>query len=192
MNNANSRFGPTRVMMVCTGNICRSPMAEIVLQHRLAEAGLGHRVEVDSSAITSYEQGSPIDRRARASLEARGYEVPEHRARQIRPGDIYARDLILAMTEGHANSLRKMSTLGTSSAAPDDAESTRIRMFRSFDPEVAPLADQDGFAESDLDLADPWYGGPDDFELCLDQIEAAIPAIVDFLRTRIEQSTNPS
>ncbi len=174
-------------MMVCTGNICRSPMAEIVLQHHLAKAGLGHRVEVDSTGISSYEQGNAIDQRARAALQGRGYEVHEHRARQTRPGDIYARDLILAMTENHANSLRKMSTLGTSSSAPDEAESTRIRMFRSFDPEVGPLADLAGFVESELDLADPWYGGPDDFELCLDQIEAATPAIVEYLRARIEQ-----
>lgn len=189
MSNANSRFGPTRVMMVCTGNICRSPMAEIVLQHHLEQAGLGHRVEVDSTGISSYEQGNPIDHRARTSLQDRGYQVHEHHARQTRPGDIYARDLILAMTERHATALRKMSTLGTSSAAPDDVGSTRIRMFREFDPEMAPVLAEDGFVESDLDLADPWYGGPEEFELCLNQIEAATPAIVDFLRARIEQGT---
>lgn len=190
MSNPNSRFGPKRVMMVCTGNICRSPMAEIVLQAQLEQAGLGHRVEVDSSGITSYEQGNPVDDRARAALENRGYQVPDHSARQTRPGDIYARDLILAMTESHANALRKMSTLGTSSSEPDDANSTRIRMFREFDPEMADVPQQEGFVESDLDLADPWYGGPDDFELCLDQIEAATPAIVDYLRAKIEKKTH--
>lgn len=186
MATSKPRFGPVRVMMVCTGNICRSPMAEIVLRTELEKAGLSNAVVIDSTGISSYEQGNPIDHRARTALADRGYDVHKHSARQARPGDLFERELILAMTASHANALRKMTALGTSSSAPDDIDSTRVRMFRAFDPAMAETIEREGFIDSDLDLADPWYGGPEDFELCLDQIEAATPAIVEHLRDLIE------
>lgn len=173
----------TKIMMTCTGNICRSPMAEIVLRTELDRAGLANDVVVDSTGISSYEQGNPIDPRARAALEARGYDVHDHVARQTRPADVFARELILAMTASHAKALRKMSRLGTSHFPPDDADSTRVRLFRSFDPATRAAREAEDFTESDLDLADPWYGGPEDFEICLDQIEAATPQIIEYVRT---------
>src|SRR5688572_27986673 len=74
-----------RVMTVCTGNICRSPMAEVVLRERLAEAGITD-VVVDSTGTTGYELGEPMDPRARKVLLAAGYSDPgigAHRARQV-------------------------------------------------------------------------------------------------------------
>jgi len=164
---------PLRVMMVCTGNICRSPMAEIVLRARLSGAGLDDRVVVDSTGISSEEHGNPLDRRARTALARRGYtgdDVVEHRARRVQPEEVGERDLVLAMTAHHAATLRRL--------APGAA--VRVRMFRSFDP-AAPAPRRD----SDLDVADPWYGGPEDFELCLDEVESAVAGLLADLRRRL-------
>ena len=91
-----------RVMTVCTGNICRSPMAEVVLRERLEAAGLGDAVVVDSTGTSDEEHGRPVDRRAHRVLTAHGYSVPQHRARQVTPVDLPARDLLLPMTATHA------------------------------------------------------------------------------------------
>ncbi|WP_235977975.1 low molecular weight protein-tyrosine-phosphatase [Flavimobilis rhizosphaerae] len=158
-----------RVMTVCTGNICRSPMAEIVLRHRVEAAGLGDHVTLDSTGISDEEHGRPVDRRARTALEARGYHVGPHRARRVRADELRDRDLVLAMTQHHALVLRSM-------LPPGDE---RVVMFRSFDPAAPAVVDGD---ERVLDVADPWYGGPEDFETCLDEVEAAADGIVAHLR----------
>jgi protein-tyrosine phosphatase len=163
-----------RLMTVCTGNICRSPMAEVVLRDRLEQAGLGDRVLVTSTGVSDEEHGNPIDRRARAALAARGYPVPQHAARQTRAADLRDNDLVLAMTAAHARALRRLG-----GHAPAD----RVVMYRSFDP-AAPVVPVGG-SEQVLDVADPWYGGPEDFEHCLDEIEAAADGVVAHVRERL-------
>lgn len=160
---------PYRVMTVCTGNICRSPMAEVVLRDRFEAAGIGGDVVVDSTGISDEEHGNPIDRRARAALAARGYDVPRRTARQVRSADLPARDLVLAMTSAHARALRTL--------AGDDDVGRRVVMYRRFDP-AAPHVPDAGPAHL-LDVDDPWYGGPEHFESCLDEIEAAADGIVE-------------
>nr|WP_235518528.1 low molecular weight protein-tyrosine-phosphatase [Cellulomonas sp. Leaf334] len=146
---------PYSVMVVCTGNICRSPMAEIVLRERFAAAGLADQVVVDSTGVSAEEHGNPVDRRARTVLQRHGYPTGDgHRARQVAADD--RRDLVLAMTNAHARALRGLDPV----------------LFRSFDPD----------AVGSLDVADPWYGGAQDFEDCLAQIEAAADGIVDHVR----------
>ena len=169
---------PYRVMTVCTGNICRSPMAEVVLRERFEAAGLGSRVMVDSTGISSEEHGHPIDPRARAVLAARGYPVPVRHARGVRASDLVASDVVLAMTEVHARALRRL-------AGADDAVAGRVVMFRSFDP-AAPEIGRDG-REHVLDVDDPWYGGPEDFEYCLMQIEAAADGVVARVRAALAE-----
>jgi protein-tyrosine phosphatase len=164
-----------RVMTVCTGNICRSPMAEVVLRARLEDAGLGDRVVVDSTGVSDEEHGNPVDSRARAALAARGYDVPRHEARQVRSADLRDRDLVLAMTASHARALRRIS------GDPDLAE--RVVMFRSFDPAAPAVTDRAD--EHLLDVDDPWYGGPENFEHCLDEIEAAADGVVDAVRAAL-------
>ncbi len=169
-----------RVMTVCTGNICRSPMAEIVLRARFTAAGLADRVAIDSTGISSEEEGNPIDRRARLALRARGYAVDDsHRARRVHPADVSARDLVLAMTSQHARALRRLR-----SGAPDIDDDV-VRMYRSFDP-AAPVV-RSGDPEHVLDVADPWYGGPADFEYCLTEVEAAADPIVAYVRDLLDQ-----
>ena len=169
---------PYRVMTVCTGNICRSPMAEVVLRDRFEAAGLGDLVVVDSTGISSEEHGHPIDPRARAALAARGYPVPARSARGVRASDLVASDLVLAMTEVHARALRRL-------AGADDAVAGRVVMFRSFDP-AAPVVSPGG-REHVLDVDDPWYGGTEDFEDCLTQIEAAADGVVALVRAALAE-----
>lgn len=161
---------PFRIMTVCTGNICRSPMALVVLRDRLDAAGLGEKVLVDSTGISDEEHGNPIDRRAGRVLKANGYDVPRHRARRVHAGELAEQDLVLAMTSAHARALRRIA----GDAAVLDG---RLRMFRSFDPD-APV---DG-PEHELDVDDPWYGDQAGFEVTLAEIEAAADGIVDHVR----------
>ncbi|WP_372595405.1 low molecular weight protein-tyrosine-phosphatase [Actinotalea sp.] len=164
---ASSPLRPYRVMTVCTGNICRSPMAEIVLRERFAEAGMGH-VLVDSAGTSDEEHGNPVDPRARRVLERHGYTVPPHRARRVTDGDLRARDLVLAMTATHVHALEN---LVGGALAPG-----RLRMLRSFDPQV------EGVSGHLLDVADPWYGVEEDFEDTLLMIEAAAAGVVAHVR----------
>ncbi|HEY0118942.1 MAG TPA: low molecular weight protein-tyrosine-phosphatase [Cellulomonas sp.] len=167
--------GRYRVMTVCTGNICRSPMAAVVLRARLAGAGLADEVVVDSTGVSDEERGHAIDRRARRVLVEHGYPAADdHRARQARAADLAANDLILPMTAAHARVLRRLA---------GDGQTDRIVLLRRFDPS-APHVD-DSRDEHRLDIDDPWYGGPPEFEDCLAQIEAAADGVVAFVRTAL-------
>lgn len=168
-------------MAVCTGNICRSPIAEAVLRDRFEAAGLGDAVRVDSTGVSSEESGNPIDPRAAAVLHAAGYAVPDHRARQVRRDEIGDRDLVLALTARHAQALRAI--------APDGATAARVRMLRSFDPAAPTVHGSGASTEAQLDVRDPWYGDASDFEATLAQVEAAADGIVDHVRT--EMSAHP-
>lgn len=178
---------PFRVMTVCTGNICRSPMAEIVLREALAASGLDGAVVVDSTGVSGEEQGNPVDRRARRVLTAHGYPAGDaHVARRVTSAELGERDLVLAMTAHHARALRRLAGFGEGgdlSSPMPAAGGPVIRMFRSFDPEAPALAEGD--SEHLLDVEDPWYGGMEDFEVCLREIEAATPGIVEYVQARI-------
>ncbi|MDR3359263.1 MAG: low molecular weight phosphotyrosine protein phosphatase [Bifidobacteriaceae bacterium] len=158
------------IQPVCHGNICRSPMAAAVLRHLLDDAGLGPRVLVASSGVSSEERGNPIDRRAVRALSRRGHPVDRtHRAHRITEEEIAVTDLILPATwDQRVTLLRRGAGEG------------RVKLLRQFDPALADRA-----ASARLDLADPWWGGEADFEAVLDQIEAAAPAVVEYVRDRI-------
>lgn len=188
------------VMMVCTGNICRSPMAEVVLRARLESEGLSDLVHVESTGISDEESGNPIDPRARQVLEEAGYSdsaLYRHSARKITGETFMRSDLILAMTQRHAQALRRIenSTLNSDGsdarAFPSTGDSStgeKIKMFRAFDPECEANAVSGVFAyEVGLDLSDPWYGGMEDFVECLQQIEAAMDGVVLFVRKSISR-----
>lgn len=162
-----------RIMTVCTGNICRSPMAEVVLRDRFAAAGLD-AVVVYSTGVSSEEQGNPMDRRARQELAARGYEPGDHWARKVTRQDIFQSQLVLAMTSAHARRLQQVA----------GGRAAHIRLYRTFDPALS-VKDRAATMHTSSDLFDPWYGGPEQFVTCLDMIEAAADGIVAHVRSAL-------
>ena len=149
------------IMMVCMGNICRSPAAEVVLRHKLAEAGLTH-VVVDSSGTGGWHEGEGANPRSIRTWERRGYRG-DHTARQLQRSWFAERDLLLVMDEDNYETVL--------SRAPDDAAKDKVHFLRTFDPDA-----------DDLIVPDPYYGTDDDFEHMLTLIEAACDGLVEQLR----------
>lgn len=155
--------GRYAVTLVCLGNICRSPMAHVVLEQRVAEAGLGDRVAVSSSGTGDWHVGHPMDRRAAATLSAAGYDPSRHRARHWAPDRLADQDLVLAMD--------------ASNLADVGGRSSRVRLFRDFDP-----------AEPGGEVPDPYYGGDDGFKEVLAMVERTSTALVAQLREELGDS----
>ena len=163
------------VMTVCTGNICRSPMAEIILRAEFERRGLADKVNVESSGVSDEEYGNPIDRRAVKVLKERGYELPAHHfAHRITRDEIERTDLFLPMTASHMRALLRQLP---------QAKRSEVHMYRSFAPTLPkPAAGR----EDSIDLVDPWYGGPREFEVAIDQIEEVAPYIVDWAEQQLQ------
>ncbi|MFJ3724615.1 low molecular weight protein-tyrosine-phosphatase [Streptomyces sp. NPDC090045] len=159
-----------RVCFVCTGNICRSPMAESVFRAHVARAGLDDLVEVDSAGTGGWHEGDGADPRTVAVLEAAGYEQ-DHRARQFRSSWFDRLDLVIALDAGHLRDLRAL--------APTPQDAAKIRLLRSYDPAAA----------AETDVPDPYYGSLDGFEECLELVEAASPGLLDAVREAVKEHT---
>ncbi|WP_367322018.1 low molecular weight protein-tyrosine-phosphatase [Streptomyces sp. HUAS ZL42] len=156
-----------RVCFVCTGNICRSPMAESVFRARAEEAGLDGLVEVDSAGTGGWHEGDGADPRTASVLEENGYGSA-HTARQFQPSWFSRLDLVIALDTGHLKALRRL--------APTEEDAAKVRLLRSYDPS----------AGDDLDVPDPYYGGLDGFEECLEMVEAASTGLVAAVREQVE------
>jgi protein-tyrosine phosphatase len=165
--------GTYRICLVCLGNICRSPMAEVILRDELGRAGLSGRVEVDSAGTGDWHVGGRMDRGARAELTRRGYDGSRHRARQFDRSWFRRYDLVLAMDDSNLARLRRM--------APDREAAERTAMFRSFDPALA-ARDGAGSDGSDLEVPDPYGGGPEEYALVFDLVLPAARGLADQLR----------
>jgi protein-tyrosine phosphatase len=143
----------TRLLFVCSGNICRSPTAEAVMRSLVAQRGLESEVEVDSAGTGNWHAGESADRRAAAAALRRGVHL-DGVARQVIPEDFEHFDLLLAMDSGHLAELRRMAPPGACG---------RVRMF------------------ADSDVPDPYYGGEQGFEAVLDMVEAGCAELLDGL-----------
>ncbi|MGW3203734.1 low molecular weight protein-tyrosine-phosphatase [Streptomyces sp. NPDC001135] len=156
-----------RVCFVCTGNICRSPMAESVFRARVAEAGLQDRVEADSAGTGGWHEGEPADPRTVSVLEEHGYDSA-HVARQFQPSWFSRLDLVIALDTGHLKALRRL--------APTEEDADKIRLLRSYAPA----------AGDDLDVPDPYYGHRNGFEECLEMVETASVGLLTAVREQLE------
>jgi protein-tyrosine phosphatase len=161
----------TRVCFICTGNICRSPTAEVVFRQLLTDAGLAERVAVDSAGTGPWHAGRDMDPRARQALLARGYRPHRHVAKQFLATDFDRLDLVLAIDSGQ---LARLSGLALLAGEADDAVAA-LGLLRSYDP-AAVLA-------GETDVPDPYHDGG--FDLVLDQIERACVGLLAALQPRL-------
>lgn len=136
----------------------------------LAEAGLDHRVQVDSAGTGSWHAGEPADARARAAARRRGIELPSI-ARQVRYEDLDDFDLVLAADGDNVHELLAL-------AGPDPVRRAKVRRLREFDPVSVEAGE--------LDVPDPYYGGADGFERVLDIVEAACRGLLTEIQARAE------
>jgi protein-tyrosine phosphatase len=152
---------PIRVLFVCLGNICRSPAAEGVFLHHLAQAGLESAFVVDSAGTGGWHVGQPADRRMRAAAARRGIELTS-RARQLEPADLARFDHVLTMD---GDNLAEVQALARSH--PTGAR-------------IAPLT-QHCRRRIAAEVPDPYYGGADGFEQVLDLLEDACGGLIHAL-----------
>ena len=156
-----------RVLLVCMGNICRSPTAEGVLRHFIKINGLGDKVEVDSAGTHGYHVGeAPVQRTQRAA-SARGYNLSQLRARKVARQDLDYFDLILAMDKSNLDNLQRM-------AMPEQQDKIKLFMdfARNFDDDEVP---------------DPYYGLGHGFDLVLDMVEDASQGLVEDIRKQLKK-----
>ena len=161
----------TGVLFVCLGNICRSPLAEGVLQDLLEERGLADRIRVDSAGTGAYHVGEPPDVRSRRVARDHGIEL-EGRARQVEPEDFQRFHHVLAMDRANLRNLERLRDQAKGEAALD--------LLRSYDPEAGDGAE----------VPDPYYGGPDGFEQVYRMIHRSCSGLLDRL-TRASAAPKP-
>ena len=155
---------PFHVSVICSGNICRSPIGEKVLQAAFDEAGLADLVEVTSAGTGDWHVGQPANPRAVKVLAAAGYPTG-HRARQIDAAYLDCIDLVLAADHGHLRALRSLT-----------GDHDKVVLLRTFDPD----ADGD-------EVPDPYHGPDAGFDEVLAMTRAAAPGVVAAVRERLRR-----
>ncbi|NEJ70113.1 low molecular weight phosphotyrosine protein phosphatase [Rhizobium phaseoli] len=146
------------ILFVCMGNICRSPLAEGIFSHLVAEAGLTRRFTVDSAGTGGWHEGAPPDRRSIATTQNHAIDISGQRARRVRSSDFRDFDLILAMDRDNLAALEKI--------APPEAN---IRLFG------------DIALKTGEDIPDPYYGGPAGFELVYARLLTGCSSLLETL-----------
>ena len=151
-----------KVLFVCLGNICRSPMAEGIFLHLVQEAGLSDQIEVDSCGTGAWHTGERADHRMRATAKSHGIQLPS-RARQIKAQDFVQFDYILPMD--HSNLREVNHQKGSNQQA-----TAEVILMRYFDD-----VDQNG------EVPDPYYGGPEGFETVYEILMRSNKKLLDYL-----------
>ncbi|MBM3359604.1 MAG: low molecular weight phosphotyrosine protein phosphatase [Betaproteobacteria bacterium] len=154
-----------KVLFVCMGNICRSPMAEGVFRHYTAQAGLDARVVADSAGTHDYHIGEPPDPRAQRAASRRGYDLSTLRGRQVSRRDFSEFDYLLAMDEVNFGELKRL-------CPAEHAHKLRLLMDYAAEPAAR-------------EVPDPYYGGPQGFERVLDLVEQAAQGLLRHLRREL-------
>jgi len=156
-----------RICFVCTGNICRSPMAETVFDAIAVRAGYGGLIAVMSAGTGDWHVGEPADRRTLAALAARGYRGASHRAKQFDPAWFRHLDLVVTFDRTHERVLRSWTR--------DEQDLAKIQPLLSFDPELAAFGD----------IPDPYYSDAEHFDRVLAMIERACDSLFRQIRPAI-------
>ena len=156
---------PIRVLFVCLGNICRSPVAEGVFRRLVDARGLAEHVEIDSAGTGPWHAGDPPDHRMTAAAQARGTDLSALRGRQLALADLTGEQPF-----DHVFVMDKSNLHDTLALDPDGDHGTRVRLFREFDPEPG-----------DYQVPDPYYGGAEGFDHVIDIVERTAAAVLDRL-----------
>lgn len=154
----------TKVLFVCMGNICRSPTAEGVFRHIVAQQGLSHLIDTDSAGTHAYHVGETPDRRAQATAISRGLDISDLRARRVSLSDFSDFDYVIAMDKDNHSIL-----LGESPAELHE----KIYMFLDFAPDL-----------NIREVPDPYYGGQKGFENVFDMVEAASRGLLEDIKIK--------
>ena len=155
----------TRVLFVCLGNICRSPLAEGVFRHLVAAVGLDATIEIDSAGTGGWHEGEAPDPRSHAVAAKHGVDLSDQSARKVRPDDFASFDWIVAMDADNENDLRRAQPAGSNA---------RIVRLRDFDPDGAG------------DVPDPYYGGPQGFDVVYAMVERSATAFLEHVRAEAD------
>ena len=151
----------TRVLFVCLGNICRSPLAEAVFRHEVERRGVGHLFEIDSAGTSGYHNGAPPDRRSTETAQRRGITLAGQ-SRKLTRDDLRRYDWVIAMD---AENLDEITALHDATGG-----TARVHRLREWDPRP-----------DSLDVPDPYYGGPRGFEDVHDIVERSAARLLDQL-----------
>lgn len=154
-----------KVLFVCMGNICRSPMAEGVFKHHVKQTGLDGCIAADSAGTHDYHVGEPPDPRAQRAASRRGYELSTLRGRQVSRGDFGEFDYLLAMDETNLRALERLCP---------SQHAHKLKLLMEFSTSQALR-----------EVPDPYYGGEQGFERVLDMVEQATAGLLDHLRRRL-------
>lgn len=157
-----------RVLLVCMGNICRSPTAEGVLRQMIRMSNLGAKIEVDSAGTHGYHVGEAPDTRTQRAAALRGYNLSQLRARKVARQDLDYFDLVLAMDKNNLDNLQRL-------ARPDQMQKIKLFMeyAKSFDDDEVP---------------DPYYGLGHGFDLVLDMVEDASRGLIAEVEKKISKA----
>ncbi len=153
-----------KIFFVCQGNIIRSPLAENIFRHMTEERGLSGKYQLDSSGTSAYHAGEEPDSRMRQVAAKHGY-VYTGRAKQFWRDDLNEQDLIIVMDNNNRRIIESM--------AVDETQSEKIHMMREFDPQ----------GNGELDVPDPYYGGPEGFEETFQIIKRSCEGLLEVLES---------
>ncbi len=163
---------PIRVLFVCLGNICRSPLAEVLFRMHARQGGVAEHFEISSSGTGDWHAGNPADPRTVALAERSGISLADHSARQVTAADLAHYDHILAMDKRNLSDL-----LALDAQHADDANGPKIRLLREFDEEPG-----------DFSVPDPYYGGEDGFADVQAIVDRSVKRLLDGLTAYYEIS----
>lgn len=151
-----------RVLFVCMGNICRSPIAHGLFRHLVAESGLQERIAIDSAGTHAYHVGNPPDERAQDTAQRRGIDISDQRARHVKAADFEHFDYVLAMDRDNYAILARLCPPG---------QEDKLHLFMDFAEEL-----------SETEVPDPYYGGMGGFEHVFDLVEVAARGLLERIK----------